>query len=1803
MGGKNKPRVKGNAKPSSSANAAEILARSGGQVIGFGGADSYHDEDRDSFSLNGDWSFAFGKLKKKDSITKAKGLNEIRDLIKRDSEENVKAGYSQWPRLFNRLSIDVDVKVRELTSVVMGEFAAKLKKGIAAELRGIVGNWYCNTFDICREVSEAAESSLRASFPNVPNVLKFYKNEMMTHFENNLIKLKQDDLASKYLSSADLASQYERIVYCSIMGFAKFIMVMNKEHPNEVLKGLEGVLESKSFWKLAGKKSKITRRAFFELTGTLFEMYPNVVSSSSGTALVVMFNGLCEDNVSFISRVWSALLRFLKHVPGAWSSWTPSSSVFPTLFKHVKSVGCGTSKVLYESLLPFLSFVSQDIKFSSPWFYENFFGALVSSVKHENFDKTNGDCAVELFNCILECIQFSVFELEEFDSVDERKALQKLLCLKILPRFLCSLVEDEFGMEKMRFSSAFKQLFVKLGTVLCFLCKKESCSWLVTSFFEEIEGSFLNVLSKEDSSDRIQSEGRYTRSYVSCVRIGEFFYYIYNVAKDKSKDVAVLNKRLNAGVNTLSRDVSMRMEHKISRDDMNKISAYCLLLADLACCDPELNFFDDIVEALHGAERKDVTPVPFFNAYLWLAKVSSEEHSGHMDRNLIHLLDGYLRALVRAKKIEEVRLIFNLFLKNYSSNACSKVLLSFLRAFLKLCTDLGVEYSKTESREVEKLALLIFQEWIPRDCVSGVERQSAVELLVFVLTERVDGRGLISEAAYQHTLCLFYQYIDDFLQGFGHPEFYKSFENQGSVVKELCEVLQIHFLRISRSDCSLPKPIVELLPFMFKLSIIELPVFFISVSSDGDDDSRESTSESMKNQLTLAAKSAWTVGLKLLLNSTSACACEDRKQVLVNIINPIKRAVLEKDSIHSIEKLVEQVVDVVHACCTNEQEKQEAIEEALFDKDQWENAELLLETCRDVLAIMSGSYTILTRSYGRNGICAQKNSELGLHTHTKFLVYTTGLVRHLGLEDFFLFSGADHQFVNPRKRGWILLKLLWCRAWLHNVYGYKHVEYRRSFFAEPLHEDLFEQCSFVESFLLQLFGDFTASRSARRVKEGVGCRLSLAQMSDFIRELLEDSFRMSCKLEYVNCQVFGRLLREVMKSGYWGAAEVNQFYLDNVAVLKKIDHNTLRTLQAILEAIHLCNAEIDFVSDLMETHLKLAVENSSLFGSDVVEAGSVGSLCIVNSCCLATSKLKEGSADELLNLCMRLLRHLRKWYTVGSEIVGEADERAIAAHLEVAIFCRHMLDSSHESFDKDDWGFVMARCFQWLSTEDPLDYLITRALRYQGLMLLEEIISLVKTEEVYDHSSDVYKLWHMHEGNIFGSVLPLFLQESDCDSAILSKLSHHMLLSVLSSSLSHVPFSVLTESSCVAELFKKIYIRHADVQKRAFALLFSLLQRDLIDPDIVSCDSCEDELHDINYSSMVKSLAEVSNEGRAPPSVLMNAIRKGQLEMGPEGKFPSSYHAVVELGASCEALYTVELLEAFSSEEKHLRLGYFLCWILLIECLETATPRLRSHYIAYLREQDMVSTLLHIAYQHIPLSSKTMKEYSQDFILNLNLKSLSLVDQGQGFHRLCSHVYYRILKATPTLARLWWNDLSRKMYLLVEKHTCKYFSPVLIEQEMIAVKESKTEKLDGLVVKASLSRGEVNATYDIDEVSITLVVNLSSFHPLKNVEIASPYRVGLSESQWRKWLLQITLLLTAQNGSVIEALLLWKENIDKRFSGVEDCTICYAVIHGTNYSLPNLRCKTCQNRFHSACLYKWFQTSGNSTCPLCRNLF
>uniref|UniRef100_A0A0D3EZD3 E3 ubiquitin-protein ligase listerin n=1 Tax=Oryza barthii TaxID=65489 RepID=A0A0D3EZD3_9ORYZ len=204
---------------------------------------------------------------------------------------------------------------------------------------------------------------------------------------------------------------------------------------------------------------------------------------------------------------------------------------------------------------------------------------------------------------------------------------------------------------------------------------------------------------------------------------------------------------------------------------------------------------------------------------------------------------------------------------------------------------------------------------------------------------------------------------------------------------------------------------------------------------------------------------------------------------------------------------------------------------------------------------------------------------------------------------------------------------------------------------------------------------------------------------------------------------------------------------------------------------------------------------------------------------------------------------------------------------------------------------------------------------------------------------------------------------------------------------------------------------------------------------------------------------------------------------------------------------------------------------------------------------------------------------------------------------LAGGLYGMMIRLLPSYVRTWFTSLrDRSLSSSIESFTRAWCSPPLLLDEFSQVKDSLYAD-DNFSVSVNRSAYEIVATYKKEETGIDLVIRLPSCYPLRHVDVECTRSLGISEVKCRKWLLSLTAFVRNQNGAIAEAIHTWKSNFDKEFEGVEECPICYSILHTSNHSLPRLACKTCRHKFHGACLYKWFSTSNKSTCPLCQTPF
>uniref|UniRef100_A0A914Z277 E3 ubiquitin-protein ligase listerin n=1 Tax=Panagrolaimus superbus TaxID=310955 RepID=A0A914Z277_9BILA len=201
-------------------------------------------------------------------------------------------------------------------------------------------------------------------------------------------------------------------------------------------------------------------------------------------------------------------------------------------------------------------------------------------------------------------------------------------------------------------------------------------------------------------------------------------------------------------------------------------------------------------------------------------------------------------------------------------------------------------------------------------------------------------------------------------------------------------------------------------------------------------------------------------------------------------------------------------------------------------------------------------------------------------------------------------------------------------------------------------------------------------------------------------------------------------------------------------------------------------------------------------------------------------------------------------------------------------------------------------------------------------------------------------------------------------------------------------------------------------------------------------------------------------------------------------------------------------------------------------------------------------------------------------------------------HYICN-LFYRTLSTLPSIVRTWYMDLPRSRSGEVHDYIKRYITPLLIARELNSLGNVKRGRL---TVKVLAAVNEIDAAYSLEDATLSLKISLPDDYPLSK-PIVDTHRAIVNKDLLRKWLLQLILFLSQQNGLMLDGILQWKRNIDNHLEGIEDCTICMMTVSTTNYSLPKIKCKMCKKKFHGDCLYKWFDTSNNATCPLCRSPF
>ncbi|KAH8841755.1 hypothetical protein MCOR27_007551 [Pyricularia oryzae] len=291
--------------------------------------------------------------------------------------------------------------------------------------------------------------------------------------------------------------------------------------------------------------------------------------------------------------------------------------------------------------------------------------------------------------------------------------------------------------------------------------------------------------------------------------------------------------------------------------------------------------------------------------------------------------------------------------------------------------------------------------------------------------------------------------------------------------------------------------------------------------------------------------------------------------------------------------------------------------------------------------------------------------------------------------------------------------------------------------------------------------------------------------------------------------------------------------------------------------------------------------------------------------------------------------------------------------------------------------------------------------------------------------------------------------------------------------------------------------------------------------------------------------------------------------------------------------------------------SYFLAWHLIFDAFSAASFPLRNAYTENLKATNSLEPMLNFTFDVLGHSAAHPLNLNQahlaDSISSYDLQTAETEPDERAMQWLLVHVYYLALKYLPGLVKGWYiNCRSKQTRIAVESWTTRYFSPVIISQTLDDVakwadeQEPPAEDEKELIIKASKLSREVIVGYEVDDLQASISIRLPPAYPLEPVSVASVNRVAVNEKKWQSWLMTTQGVITFSNGSIVDGIATFRRNVIGAMKGQTECAICYSII-STDRRVPDKRCGTCKNLFHRGCLYQWFQTSNQNTCPLCRN--
>ncbi|KAF9112915.1 hypothetical protein BGX27_002580 [Mortierella sp. AM989] len=1854
---KTTPRVKGNVKAASSSRAAELAGtstagsslpmsslggfaqfanpafsasstyvastaprstppnRSGSSSPALGSSSAFGGLDTDVVNVisNGELSMIIKRLmSKRDTTTKVRALDDLEKWVKSQPEDEepsadaCQEAVGPWIKLYIKLTTDVDRRVRISTNNVHLLLVKRVKKKLAPYLKEVIGAWIGTFFDPTREVARIALEAFKSAFPDNKReqVISFCLQDVIYYVSEILLNKTPETLSDpRFITKEEMETRYARVASSSLYTIGYIIETLSVESLEKGSSVIGQLLDESKLWQFFAHPNPLVRRASYNLLRTITVKSPSLIMERLNIVSKNFFPSAFSDkDTTAHGDLWDALLVFTKAFPESWAIVAEKKPTMSLFFGFLKSAGYGSTTVTYRSILPLIASWSDESVLGKNGtgfpFVKDFFEYFWKGLESSNMEKETGSTAL-FIEAYVECIVYFIVRFGKSESTKQGQDAAFSTFSKLITTYLTmpgdSKSTTKLAQDEQEVAKKISHHFVRLLTI------PSVRERTVTDLWQPTSDAVIELISVSSIEDYVQRGKRIVMllSGISTIAHGKQDNFIIDLAEKLADQLVQVVAKQCTGTQSIGPSQ---------------------LLSSLAV-------YFEVAVFTNPASQKAMHD--FFNLQFADMLLTSEEQKStdgspaHGGESLPHLLDLFAGYLGNTKE----------------QGAASQV---WMRVMDKVLKETEVEHDQ-EKQRIILLGLLqrlsaspvtfdmnldIINEFVTNVVVNQQYdgNKSGEQLVTSVLCSK----SVITDRLRLDIVDTLSQRLDLFV-----PDFISNHASGRS--KEAASILAITLDSLSHVvplsiDNSEVGPLKQIIIAMFDLSL----------------QSDEHLSEiSQKNLDELQKLSEESEEVAFLLRECLIEHIQDNIQHLQRFTSP--------------EDLANQVLKLSDLLNLTElSDRFELLSAFFFDQDHWSSLskDLSSRGPHPSLTMVDPVVEAYFAEKPTRVLAAEKPlskiryDSFGLSAYGRLALFTYELLKK---EDVTVSLFLSY----PEKMTWVLAELLKVRQGCLDTLQTPSSD-TGILYSPDLHVDA---NTVVFRTLLRELGAMVAAWITLVLEGNWESQIIEALTSGAYNN--EDDDESGCSAAHFALMAIKerdgfseRVLADVVQAlAQSDTSDISPANAKAWCQLLKSETLPLTVSTGLVIALRKRLENTNEFTNLLNHWVTTPVKPNEV---------SIQHSETTRRLTLLVAALGSHDDDNVINLpqlrAMNLLQSVRRWVSDSEALQNFDDQSELLMHsllLSLLNSLAHQVQELPGAHWEMMFGFI-STIFKGLGESESGPFVMLALERTCALT-----VGLIELGQEEDDILSAWE--EHSEGILVSAMRLIGREESRSSTASLSMdRPVRQYFRALSQVCSYAPDSVVLSHGSISEQCRLLMEPLTATQLLAYRQLQTILieqvqtlsiQMEIKIPtsptmdleegaDVVENDNSAsgDQLTEPKFPASLWHI--ISNPPKGFPAMDVDVDADDETNL--REKF-SLLSAAFDHGDEEEDEFGVGAGVAAKSEKivSHAVLGYLLAWKLAFVIFENTTYAVKSRLVEQLRASSNMNELLPYLFHLLGIHSASSLVNDSSIPGNQTAsassaehKSIEPFDLGVwditdyqvtgfnmsspeiGFPLLAGHLYYTCLANVPSLVRIWWTECKlRQLSIAVEALTEKYFSPLLIARELSSLAKAQqapaaggqaaaaaalsgvSDDLNELQIKTSKATSEVTASFQIDEATMEIVIRLPANFPLRQVEVEGLQRVGVKEARWRAWLLAVAGVIAAQNGSLIDALTLFRKNVGLHFEGVEDCTICYSIVSLQDRSLPNKTCKTCKHRFHASCLYKWFRTSNSSSCPLCRTLW